>query len=118
MKRARLTHEVWMGFPDYEGNIYSVSVIARFCSKQRACDYLKLILEEHPYKDEHSPRYGYKESGENEFVQIANLYDDYVDSDGKRKTFLSSFVRMGEDTDGFGYIPTSDYIKLIGKGAM
>ena len=105
MKKERLTHEVWMGFPSYEGNIYSVSVIARFCSSQRACDYLKLILEESPYKDEYSPRYGYKKSGEDDFVQIANLYDDYVDSDGNKKVFLSSPIVMKEGADGYGYIP-------------
>ena len=104
MKKARLTHEVWMGFPNHEGTIQSISVIAKFCSKQRAKDYLKLLLEEHPYEDNYSPRYGYRDAGD-DFVGIANLYDDYVDRNGKIKLFLSSPVLMREDEDGYGYIP-------------
>ena len=100
MKRARLTHEVWMGFPNHEGTIQSISVIASFCSKQRAMDYLKVILDEHPYEDAYSPRYGYKEKGD-EYVQIADQYDGKLPF----KVFLGGFREMQTDGDGYGYIP-------------
>lgn len=95
MKKARLTHEVWMGFPDYEGNIHSVSVIARFCSSQRAMGYLKSLLNDHPYENNTSPRYGYKKSGDDNFAQIADMHEGEV--------WLSSPMWMLDD-DGLGYI--------------
>ena len=96
MKKAKLTHEVWIGFPNYEGDIQSIQVIARFGSSQRAVGYIKFLLEEHPYEDDLCPRYGYKKSGEDDFVQIAEMQNGRV--------HLSNPLWVHEDHDGLGWV--------------
>ena len=41
-------YEVWMGFKNYRGEINDISVVAAFCSKQRAFGYIDTVL---PFED-------------------------------------------------------------------
>lgn len=39
-----LPYKVWMGFKNYRGEINDISVVAAFCSKERALGYIDTVL--------------------------------------------------------------------------
>ena len=89
MKTKRLTHNVWMGFPNYKGDINSIEFVAAFCSKTWAMDFISSEL------GDDGVVYGYYESGD-DFPTI--VFED----DGKIKE--SCPLKFSEAYDGEVYI--------------